>query len=144
MVKIVIMVVVAVLGKLSMTRRQCLQCFFSGNFQAVEVKSSVPTLLSSNQTHHHQSPAGSSVTLECLVLNIGHHVVVWRQRDRIISVGNLMVRKGGKVSVIRGHDLVITDIGMEDAGEYICEVDMFGEVSEVRHELIVFGKLSLS
>ena len=55
-----------------------------------------------------------------------------------------MVRKGGKVSVIRGHDLVITDIGMEDAGEYICEVDMFGEVSEVRHELKVFGKLSLS
>ena len=78
------------------------------------------------------------------MLNIGHHVVVWRHRDRILSVGNLMVRKGGKVSVIRGHDLVITDIGMEDAGEYICEVDMFGEVSEVRHELIVFGKLSLS
>ena len=77
-------------------------------------------------------------------MNIGHFVRVWRWRDRILSAGDLMVRKGGRLSVTQGGHLKISDIGLEDAGEYICEVDVFGEVEEVRHDLAVFGKLSSS
>ena len=76
------------------------------------------------------------------MLNIGHFVRVWKHKDRILSVGELMVRKGGRVSVAQGRDLQISDIRKEDAGEYICEVDVHGEVEEVRHKLEIFDKLN--
>ena len=72
------------------------------------------------------------------MLNVGHFVRVWRWGDRIISVGYLMVRKGGRLFVSDEGDLKISDIGLEDAGEYICEFD--GE--EVHYRLEVFGKQS--
>ena len=87
-----------------------------------------------NQTH--KAPFGSSVKFECEVLNMGHFVRVWRWGDRIISVGNLMVRKGGRLSVTDEGDLKIKDIDLEDAGEYVCEIN--GE--EVQYKLKVFGK----
>ena len=95
-------------------------------------------LVSTNQTY--KAPVGVSVTLECRVLNIGPFVRVWVWGDRIISVGNLMVRKGGRLFVSDEGDLKISDIGLEDAGEYVCEID--GE--EVHYKLDVFGKQSES
>ena len=95
-------------------------------------------LVSTNQTY--KAPVVSSVNLECRALNIGHFVRVWRWGDRIISVGYLMVRKGGRLFVSDEGDLKISDIGLKDAGEYVCEID--GE--EVHYKLDVFGKQSES
>ena len=95
-------------------------------------------LVSTNHTY--TAPLGSGVNFECRVLNVGHFVRVWRWGDRIISVGNLMVRKGGRLFVSDEGDLKISDIGLEDAGEYVCEID--GE--EVHYKLEVLGKQSES
>ena len=53
---------------------------------------------------------------------------------------NMMVRKGGRMSVTDGGDLKIRDIRLEDAGEYVCEL----YVEEVNYELEVFVKSSES
>ena len=70
------------------------------------------------------------------MLNIGNSVRIWILGDRIISVGQLMVRKGGRLLVTDKGDLVIQNIELKDAGEYVCEIDE----EEVLHELEVFGK----
>ena len=93
-------------------------------------------LVSTNQTY--TAPLGSEVNFECKVLNIGHVVRVWTWGDRIISVGNLMVRKDKRLSVTHEGDLKISDIGLKDAGEYVCEIDG----KEVHYKLEVFGKQS--
>jgi hypothetical protein len=93
-------------------------------------------LLSSNQTYKTQ--VGSSINLECRALNVGHFVRVWRLGDRVISVGNMMVRKGGRMSVTDQGDLEIRDIRLKDAGQYVCELD----AEEVNYKLEVFGKSS--
>ena len=67
---------------------------------------------------------------------MGHFVRVWRLGDRVISVGNMMVRKDGRMSVTAEGDLEIRDIGLEDAGQYVCELD----AEEVHYKLEVFGK----
>ena len=66
---------------------------------------------------------------------MGHFVRVWSLGDRIISVGNMMVRKGGRLSITDEGGLKISDIGLEDAGEYVCELN--GE--QVQYTLEVFG-----
>ena len=91
-------------------------------------------LLSTNQTY--ETPVGSSLHFECRVLNMGHFVRVWRLGDRVISVGNMMVRKDGRMSVTAEGDLEIRDIGLEDAGQYVCELD----AEEVHYKLEIFGK----
>ena len=78
--------------------------------------------------------------LECRVENLGKFVVLWRKGDRILSAGKLLVRKDGKVTVTEKYELRLSDIEETDAGEYVCEVDVFGETKEVRHQLEVLGK----
>jgi hypothetical protein len=90
--------------------------------KAVEVGIMVSKcLLSSNQIY--KTLVGSSINLECRVMNVGYFLRVWRLGDRVISVGNMMVRKGGRLSVSDGGDLEIRDIRLKDAGQYVCELD---------------------
>ena len=98
----------------------------------------VPRILSRNQSY--EVLKGSSHVLECRVENLGKFVVLWRKGDRILSAGKLLVRKDGKVTVTEKYELMLSDIEESDAGEYVCEVDVFGETKQVRHKLDVLGK----
>ena len=98
----------------------------------------VPRMVSRNQSY--EVLKGSSHVLECRVENLGKFVVLWRKGDRILSAGKLLVRKDGKVTVTEKYELMLSDIEESDAGEYVCEVDVFGETKQVRHTLDVLGK----
>ena len=98
----------------------------------------IPKILSTNQSY--EVLKGSTYVLECKVKNLGKFVVLWRKGDRILSAGKLLVRKDGKVKVTEKYDLKISDIEERDAGEYVCEVDVFGETTKVHHKLNVLGK----
>jgi len=95
----------------------------------------IPKMLSKNQSY--EVLKGSSQVLECRVENLGKFVVLWRKGDRILSAGKLLVRKDGKVTVTEKYELKLSDIEESDVGEYVCEVDVFGETKEVRHQLDV-------
>ena len=95
-------------------------------------------MLSKNQSY--EVLKGSSQVLECRVENLGKFVVLWRKGDRILSAGRLLIRKDGKVMITEKYELKLSDIEESDAGEYVCEVDVFGETKEVRHQMIVLGK----
>ena len=98
-------------------------------------------MLSTNQSY--EVLKGSTHVLECKVENLGKFVVLWRKGDRILSAGKLFVRKDGKVKVTEKYDLKISDIEESDAGDYVCEVDIFGDTKEVHHNLEVLGKCAL-
>ena len=94
--------------------------------------------MSTNQSY--EVLKGSSQVLECKVENLGKFVVLWRKGDRILSAGKLLVRKDGKVTLTEKYELKLIDIDESDAGEYVCEVDVFGETKEVGHQMNVLGK----
>ena len=101
----------------------------------------VPRMVSRNQSY--EVLKGSSHVLECRVENLGKFVVLWRKGDRILSAGKLLVRKDGKVTVTEKYELMLSDIEESDAGEYVCEVDVFGETKDVRHQLDVLGECTV-
>ena len=99
-----------------------------------------PKMLSKN--HSYKVVKGASQVLECKVENLGRFVILWRKGDRILSAGRLLIRKDGKVTVTKSYELKLRDIEETDAGEYVCEVDVFGQTKEVRHTLEVWGKFN--
>jgi len=84
--------------------------------------------------------AGQSVHLTCIVNNLGKYVVMWKQNKRVISAGNLLVRKDNRFSLnILENKFVleIKDITLEDASDYKCEVDIMGRPISIVHTLEV-------
>ena len=59
--------------------------------------------------------------LECLVENLGEMVLLWKRGARVLTAGEMMVRRDRRIS-LRGTNLVITGVTAEDQGEYECEV----------------------
>jgi len=73
---------------------------------------------------------GETAVLLCKVKNLGDSIIVWKQPDRIISAGLGMIRKDRRMKLL-GHsdgvNLQITNLDIDDAGNYICEVENEGE-----------------
>ena len=84
--------------------------------------------------------AGQSAHLTCTVNNLGKYVVMWKQNGRVISAGNLLVRKDNRFRLkitANNFNLEITDLSLEDASDYKCEVDIMGRPISIVHTLEV-------
>ena len=96
--------------------------------------------------------------------NLGQFVVLWRKADRVLSVGNLLVRKDGKVGkcwfqiadllftykiiaklfqvrVTQNYGLELNNVEPGDEGQYSCQLDVFGETQTALHNLTVLGEI---
>ena len=78
-----------------------------------------PRILSLSETY--QSEVEDTVELECLVENLGEMVLLWKRGARVLTAGEMMVRRDRRIS-LRGNNLVIAGVNKEDQGEYECEV----------------------
>jgi len=81
---------------------------------------------------------GESVLLLCKVNNLGDSVIVWKQPDRIISAGLSMIRKDVRMSLLehsQGINLHIRNLDIDDAGNYICEVENNAEPIQQTNQL---------
>ena len=84
--------------------------------------------------------AGQSAHLTCTVNNLGKYVVMWKQNGRVISAGNLLVRKDNRFRLKISDNnfyLEISDLSLEDASDYKCEVDIMGRPISIVHTLEV-------
>jgi len=84
--------------------------------------------------------AGQSAKLTCTVNNLGKYVVMWKQNGRVISAGNLLVRKDNRYQLKiadNNFNLDISDLTLDDASEYKCEVDIMGRPISIVHSLEV-------
>ncbi|XP_040583706.1 lachesin isoform X2 [Lepeophtheirus salmonis] len=87
-----------------------------------------PYFLSRPTTY--KAKIGETVTLSCNIQNLGSSVIVWKQTNRIISAGERLIRKDSRMKLIssdNGIALKIVNIIPEDKGEYICELETFGD-----------------
>ena len=68
---------------------------------------------------------------------------MWKQPDRIISAGLGLIRKDRRMKLL-GHsdgvNLQITNLDIDDAGNYICEVENEGEPILQTNQLQILGK----
>ena len=73
---------------------------------------------------------------------LGSSIIVWKQPDRIISAGMGMIRKDKRMKLLEhsdGVNLQITNLDIDDAGNYICEVENEGEPILQTNQLQILG-----
>ena len=50
------------------------------------------------------------------------------------------MRKDGKVRLREDYSLEVRDVQESDAGQYSCQLDVFGQTQTLLHNLTVLGK----
>lgn len=83
---------------------------------------------------------GDRATLRCEVTSLGKYVVMWKQGKRVMTAGNLTVRKDDRVSLKSSgntFNLEISPVSLSDSGNYTCEVDVLGRPLAKTHTLEV-------
>lgn len=73
----------------------------------------------------------------------GDSIIVWKQPDRIISAGLSLIRKDVRMSLLehsQGIHLQIRNLNVDDAGNYICEVENEAEPIQQTNQLQILGK----
>lgn len=85
-----------------------------------------PYFLSKPNTYRKQ--VGGTVTLSCHVDNLGNSTVIWKSvnSNRIISAGEVIIRKDHRFLLTDGYNLQIRNLKKSDAGEYVCEIETYG------------------
>lgn len=79
--------------------------------------------------------AGGQVELECSVEHLGSMVLMWKQGPRVLTAGNMMVRRDKRLQ-LRGNNLVISQLEVDDGGQYDCEIEADGDLPiSVSHRL---------
>ncbi len=97
-----------------------------------------PKILTEPQTFNAQ--IGDSLVLPCKVEDLGPMILLWKKGTRVLTAGNMMVKRDDRV-VLRGNDLAISNINVEDGGKYSCEIEADFEYPVViTHTLEVLGK----
>uniref|UniRef100_A0A0K2SXN7 Ig-like domain-containing protein n=1 Tax=Lepeophtheirus salmonis TaxID=72036 RepID=A0A0K2SXN7_LEPSM len=83
-----------------------------------------PFFSSSPDTYREK--VGETIVLFCQVENLDDSMVIWKQSNRIISAGNVVIRKDERLSLLEGFNLQIRNLRESDAGEYVCEIETYG------------------
>jgi len=79
--------------------------------------------------------AGGQVELECSVEQLGSMVLMWKQGPRVLTAGSMMVRRDKRLQ-LRGNNLVISQLEVDDGGQYDCEIEADGDLPiSVSHRL---------
>ncbi len=76
---------------------------------------------------------GETVVLPCQTINLDGYVLVWKQANRVLSAGTLVVRKDPRISLRPDYSLELTDITPDDQGVYKCEIELGGKAISVQH-----------
>ena len=77
-----------------------------------------------------------SIVLPCKVANMGSFVLMWKKDDRVLTAGNLVVRKDSRLQLRNDFSLEINSLKPEDQGPYICEIDVMGQAITIDHTVI--------
>ena len=60
------------------------------------------------------------------VENIGTSTLIWKKDNRIISAGQIVIRKDKRFT-LDGYNLTMDSVQVKDEGEYVCEVETYNE-----------------
>ena len=60
------------------------------------------------------------------VESIGTSTLIWKKDNRIISAGQVVIRKDKRFT-LSGYNLTMHSVQVKDEGEYVCEVETYNE-----------------
>lgn len=60
--------------------------------------------------------------LPCQVQNLGSLVLLWRRGQAVLTAASLMVIRDDRFRLVDGYNLQITQVGPQDAGDYVCQI----------------------
>ena len=64
---------------------------------------------------------------------MGSFVLMWKKDGRVLTAGNLVVRKDNRLQLRNDFSLEISSLKPEDQGPYICEIDVMGQPISIDH-----------
>jgi hypothetical protein len=67
------------------------------------------------------------------VANLGEFVLMWKRESRVLTAGDLVVRKDSRIMLREDYGLEISELKAEDQGTYTCEVDIMGKPIHISH-----------
>ncbi|XP_031767761.1 lachesin-like isoform X1 [Galleria mellonella] len=72
--------------------------------------------------HSYRAVVGDTLLLPCQVQNLGSLVLLWRRGPAVLTAASLMVTRDERFRLVDGYNLQITDVGPQDAGDYVCQI----------------------
>ncbi|CAH1642836.1 unnamed protein product [Spodoptera littoralis] len=88
--------------------------------QAQNNRNDGPRFLS--RGHSFRTVVGDTLLLPCQVQNLGSLVLLWRRGPAVLTAASLMVTRDERFRLVDGYNLQITDVGPQDAGDYVCQI----------------------
>ena len=92
-----------------------------------------PKIISPDQSL--QSEIGDKLILPCQVANLERFVLVWKKGKRVLTAGDLVVRKDPRIKLRSNNALEIANLKPEDQGTYTCEIDVLGDPISIEHKV---------
>jgi len=94
-----------------------------------------PQILSHDQIFRAQ--VGETLVLPCQVAALGNYVLMWKQQNRVLTAGTLVVRKDYRMRLKDDFSLELTQLKPDDQGTYTCEIDVMGKPISIKHKIEV-------
>lgn len=103
-----------------------LDCTETSSSHAFSVEEEVTDPYFTSTSRTYETKLGSSVSFYCQVENIGTSTLIWKKDNRIISAGDIVIRKD-KRFILSGYNLTMNSVKVKDEGDYVCEVETYNE-----------------
>ena len=68
-------------------------------------------------------------------LLLGNYVLMWKQQNRVLTAGTLVVRKDYRMRLKDDFSLELTQLKPDDQGTYTCEIDVMGKPISIKHKV---------
>ena len=60
---------------------------------------------------------------------------MWKQQNRVLTAGTLVVRKDYRMRLKDDFSLELTQLKPDDQGSYTCEIDVMGKPISIKHKV---------
>lgn len=61
-------------------------------------------------------------TYVCSLHTIGSYILLWRRGTSVLTAASLMVTRDNRFKLVDGYNLQISNVRIQDAGDYVCQI----------------------
>lgn len=75
-----------------------------------------------------------------LLLTLGSYILLWRRGTSVLTAATLMITRDPRLKLVDGYNLQISDVKIQDAGDYVCQIGDQESKDQV-HTLEILGMI---
>ncbi|XP_063708471.1 limbic system-associated membrane protein [Culicoides brevitarsis] len=97
------------------------QSFSEAYISVTDMESTVaPKFVS--RGHLYKAIIGDTIILPCKVQDLGSYILLWRRGSSVLTAATLMITRDPRLKLVDGYNLQISDVKIQDAGDYVCQI----------------------